>query len=343
MSTYVELKIDDEPNIEHTIVQNSTDTETHKSAEPRQSSEENSPVPLRGEEAPRRSMRDKQKSHRHGYVVATVSNEQRDPVSVTEVKSSTDKLKWEKAMEIEMKSLQLNGVWELVEPPPNRKIIGSKWIFKRKVDADGILERYKARLVAQGCTQKFGLDYEETFSPVVRFESIRCLLAMGTQHKLILYQMDVSTAFLHGELREEVYMKQPKEFVEPGNKNLVCRLKCSSYGLKQSPKCWNHALDSRLKEMGLQQTASDPCLYVHANSEGKLFVAAVYVDDIILGGKSEHKLNQVKQDLSQTFEMKDLGPLHHFLGVKMIQDQLSKSIWIGQLMYTEKILYRFDM
>ena len=274
------MKVDDEPNIEHTVVQNSADTEADKSAEPRQSSEENSPVTSTGEEAPRCSMRDKQKPHRYGHVVATVSNEQRDPVSVAEVKSSPDKLKWEKAMEIEMKSLQLNGVWELVEPPLNRKIIGSKWIFKWKVDADGILECYKARLVAQGCTQKFGLDYEETFSPVVRFESIRC---------------------------------------------------------------WNHALDSRLKEMGLQQSASDPCLYVHGNSEGEMFVAAVYVDDIILGGKSEHKLNQVKQELSQTFEMKDLGTLHHFLGVKVIQDQLSKSIWIGQPMYTEKILLRFDV
>ena len=340
---YVELKVDDEPNIEHTVVQNSTDTETDKSTEPRQSSEENSPVTSTSEEAPRRSVRDKQKPHRYGHVVATVSNEQRDPVSVAEVKSSPDKLKWKKAMEIEMKLLQLNGVWELVELPSNRKIIGSKWIFKRKVDADGILECYKARLVAQGCTQKFGLDYEETFSPVVHFESIRCLLAMGTQHKLCLHQMDVSTAFLHGELSEEVYMKQPEGFVESGNENLVCHLKCSMYGLKQSPRCWNHALDSRLKEMGFQQSASDPCLYVHGNSEGEMFVAAVYVDDIILGRKSEHKLNQVKQELSQTFEMKDLGALHHFLGVKVIQDQLSKSIWIGQPMYTEKILHRFDM
>ena len=123
---YVESKIDDEPNIEQTIVQNSTDTETHKLAEARQSSKENSPVILRGEEAPRQSMEDKQKPHRYGHVVATVSNEQRDPVSVTEVKSSINKLKWEKAMEIEMKSLQLNGVWELVEPPLNRKIIGSE-------------------------------------------------------------------------------------------------------------------------------------------------------------------------------------------------------------------------
>ena len=147
-------------------------------------------------------------------------------------------------METEMRSLLSNKVWELVEPPPNRKIVGSKWVFKRKIDANGIVERYKARLVAQGCTQKFGLDYEETFSPVVRFESIRFLLAMGAQHKLQLHQMDVSTAFLHGELTEEVYMQQPEGFIESGKEHLVCHLQRSIYGLKQSPHCWNHTLDS---------------------------------------------------------------------------------------------------
>ena len=147
-------------------------------------------------------------------------------------------------METEMKSLLSNKVWELVKPPPNRKIIGSKWVFKWKIDANGIVERYKARLVAQGCTQKFGLDYEETFSPVVRFESIRFLLAMGAQHKLQLHQMDVSTAFLHGELTKEVYMQQPEGFIESGKEHLVCHLQQSIYGLKQSPRCWNHTLDS---------------------------------------------------------------------------------------------------
>ena len=107
----------------------------------------------------------------------------------------------------------------------------------------------------------FGLDYEETFSPVVRFESIRFLLAMGTLHQLQLHQMDVSTAFLHGELTEEVYMRQPDGFTEPGKEHLVCYLRRNIYGLKQSPRCWNHALDNRLKEIGFKQTPSDPCLY----------------------------------------------------------------------------------
>ena len=146
-----------------------------------------------------------------------------------------------------------NEVWELVESPADRKVVGSKWIFKRKVDADGAVERYKARLVAQGCTQRFGLDYEETFRPVVRFESIRSMVALGAQHKLQLHQMDVSTTFLHGELTEEVYMRQPEGFIEPGKEYQVCRLKRSIYGLKQSPRCWNHALDGwAIEENGIQ-------------------------------------------------------------------------------------------
>ena len=110
--------------------------------------------------------------------------------------------------------------------------------------------------------------------------------------------MDVSTAFLHGELTEEVYMKQPEGFTTPGQEHLVCRLKRSIYGLKQSPCCWNHALDNQLKNMGFKQTSSDTCLYVSTDSEGEMFIVAVYVDDIILGGKSSTKMSEVKKELS---------------------------------------------
>ena len=163
---------------------------------------------------------------------------------------------------------------------------------------------------------------------------------MATQHKLCLHQIQVSTAFLHGGLSEEIYLKQPKGFVEQGKENLVYRLKRSIYGLKQSPRCWNHMLDSQLKEMGFEQTASDPCLYVHANSEREMFVVAVNVNDIILGGKNESILHQVEQELSKKFNMKDVGSLHHVLGVTVIEDQ---SVWIGQPTYTENVLHRFDM
>ena len=132
-----------------------------------------------------------------------VSDEECDPTTAAEALSAPDKSQWEEDMRQEMESLCSNDVWELVEPPPNRKIVGSKWIFKRKKDAEGVVKRYKARLVAQGCSQQFKLDYEETFSPVVRFESVRSVLALGAHSKMQLHQMDVSTAFLHGNLSEE--------------------------------------------------------------------------------------------------------------------------------------------
>ena len=160
-----------------------------------------------------------------------------------EVLSTPEKAHWVKAMEKGMKSLQENEVWDLVELPRGRKPVGSKWVFKVKTDEDGNVERYKARLVAQGFTQKFGADCDETFCPVVRLESVRTLIELSVQHILQLHQVDITTAFLNGKLEEEVFMKQPEGFVVKGQKHLVCRLKKSLYGLKQSPRCWNIALD----------------------------------------------------------------------------------------------------
>ena len=217
---------------------------------------ENTPEPESSTSDPPlcRSMRVRCEPEYYGFLD---TDELHDPASVAEAAlTAADKAKWKEAMKEEMKLLHSNDVWELVEPPPNRKIVGSKWIFKKKTDANGTVNRYKARLVAQGCSQRFGLDYEETFSLVVRFESVRAVIVLGAQCELQLHQMDVSTAFLHGELSEEVYMQQPKGFVEPGQKNQVCRLKRSIYGLKQSHRCWNQAMDSRLKEMGFKQILS---------------------------------------------------------------------------------------
>lgn len=334
-----ELDVEAETSTESVVIPIPTDIQP----EEEQPEESQTVTPNPSECGLRRSSRSKQKPERYSHNMTLCSSEQQDPTTVDEARSSPENLKWIEAMSTEMDSLRSNNVWELVEPPPNRKIIGSKWVFKRKIDAQGTVQRYKARLVAQGCTQKFGVDYEETFSPVARFESVRTVIALGAQHQLQLHQMDVSTAFLHGKLSEEVYMEQPEGFIEPGNEHLVCHLKRSIYGLKQSPRCWNHALDGQLKEMGFKQTSSDPCLYVKFDSEGEMLVVAVYVDDLILGGGCEVKLNEVKKELGQAFRMKDLGKLHHFLGVKIIQDKHSGVIWIGQPLYTETMLQKFGM
>lgn len=179
-------------------------------------------------------------------------------------------------MQRELESPNRNDVWDLVKLPEGRKLVGSKWVFKVKIGADGVAERHKARLIAQGFSQRFGIDYDETFCPVVRPESVRAVIALAAKYELKLHHMDVTTAFLNGVLEEEVFMKQPEGFVEKGKEHLVCRLKKSIYGLKQSLRCWNTILDKQLKHMGLMQSNADPCLYT--NTEGVKVIVAVYVD-----------------------------------------------------------------
>jgi len=289
----------------------------------------------------RRSTRDRRPPDYYGEWVTVANAEMREPKTAKDALACDDKVKWREAMNKELESLKQNKVWDLVELPKDRKPVGSKWVFKLKTDADGNVERYKARLVAQGYAQQYGLDYDETFCPVVRFESVRTVIAMVTQHGLKLQQMDVTTAFLNGELQEEVYMKQPEGFVVKGKEHLVCKLNRSIYGLKQSPRCWNAVLDDKLKGIGFAQTTGDPCIYTAL--EGEMFIIAVYVDDILLAGKSDRRMTEVKQALSKQFKMKDMGELHHFLGVKVIQKPETGQLWIGQSAYVKGILEKFGM
>ena len=240
-----------------------------------------------------------------------------------------------------MHSIKANKVWELVKLPEGKRTVGCKWVFKHKLDVDGSIERHKARLVAKSYSQQHGLDYDETFSPVARFESLRMLLALAVQDGLYVHQLDVTTAFLNGKLEEEVYMDQPEGFVEKEKESLVCRLKHSLYGLKQAPRCWNSILDEKLKEMGFTQTISDPCMYVSKDQEP--FIIGVYVDDILLAGRSNKQINEVKLALAENFNVKDLGELSYFLGVKVVQNCKAGTIWIGQPIYTEGILKKYGM
>ena len=178
-------------------------------------------------------------------------------------------------------------------------------MFKKKTRDDGTIERYKARLVAQGFSQQPGLDYEETFCPVIRYESLRSLIAIAAQKDLQLHQLDVTTAFLNGQLEEEIFMKQPEGYVIKGKEHMVCRLKKSIYGLKQSSRCWNATLHSHLLDMGFIQSTSDPCLYMH--SGGDPLYIGVYVDDMVLAGATDRKISEVKQSLSKKLDVKDLG------------------------------------
>ena len=213
--------------------------------------------------------------------------------------------------------------------------------YKRKLRADGSVERFKSRLVAQGFSQKAGQDYDETFSPVVRFESIRSIIAIAIQNDMMLHQMDVTSAFLNGDLQEEVYMSQPEGFQVKGKEHMVYKLKHSLYGLKQAARCWNMTLHHLLKKMDFVQTKSDPCLYI--SSEGELCIIAVYVDDILIATKDKRKMDDVKSKLSAEFAVKDLGDLQYLLGVSITQNSTDKSVWIGQPVYTLNLLKKFGL
>ena len=289
-------------------------------------------------EPPRRSTRQRRQPNFYGREQSHLTE---TPTTFRDAITSQDKEKWKVAMEKEMKSLQSNDVWDLVKLPPERKVVGSKWVFKKKTGADGSVERHKARLVAQGYTQRYGTDYDETFCPVVRQESLRVLIALSVQNGFKLHQVDVTTAFLNGTLEEEVLMRQPEGFEIKGKEHLVCKLKKSIYGLKQSPRCWNVALDAQLKEMGFTQSTNDPCIY-HRKTGGDIFYMGVYVDDIVLAGRTERALNEVKTELSRKFDIKDLGELNYFLGVKVEQRE-DNAVWIGQPAYTKCLLETLGM
>ena len=261
-----------------------------------------------------------------------------EPQTMTEaLQHPTRGKEWEKAIQDEYNSLIQNETWELCKLPEGRKTISCKWIFRHKVDADGKIVRLKGRLVARGFSQVYGVDYTETFAPVAKFAALRTLLAIAAVEDLEVHQMDVVTAFLAGDLTEDIYMDQPEGFNH--NQGLVCKLKKSLYGLKQAPRIWNRKFHKFLKTIGFKRFNTDHCVYLN-RSKGTII--AIWVDDLILVGKID-QLTALKSDLSKEFQMKDLGELKYFLGICVERDRRARTIRINQAAYIDKILERFDM
>ena len=286
-----------------------------------------------------RPTRDRKAPERYGEWVY-LSRSSVEPTSVSEAMNGSNSDKWSDAMSEEMESLHEHDVWDYCELPKGRKAVGSKWVFKEKVGSDGTTERYKARLVAQGYTQRHGLDYDETFSPVARAESVRTIMALAAKHNMVVHQMDVKTAFLNGKLEEEVYMKQPEGFIKEGQEHLVCKLKKAIYGLKQASRCWNATLHEGLCDIGFTQSTNDPCVYTSVGPEG-LVIIAVHVDDLIIAGETEQSVQSVKSTIGDRYKVKDLGELKYVLAINV--NQHHDGIWIGQPGYTRKVLERFNM
>ncbi|CAL8988995.1 unnamed protein product [Prunus brigantina] len=256
------------------------------------------------------------------------------------VKEALHHGEWFLAMQEELNQFVRNDVWYLVPRPINTNVIGTKWIFKNKTDEQGNVVRNKARLVAQGYTQMEGIDFDETFAPVARLESVRLLLAIACHLKFKLYQMDVKTAFLNGVLNEEVYVEQPKGFADPHHPNDVFRLKKALYGLKQAPRAWYERLSSHLLGNGYVRGSVDKTLFVKRFKKDVL-IAQVYVDDIVVGSTSDLHVQDFIRVMTSEFEMSLVGELNYFLGLQI--KQCHDGIFVSQSKYAKNLVSKFGL
>lgn len=268
-----------------------------------------------------------------------------EPTSIQQAMRRPDWPDWLNAIEQELQSLHKAKVWELVEPPPGVNIVGSKPVFKLKRDAEGKIDRYKVRYVAQGYTQRQGIDYNETFAPVAKTASIRALLALAAWHNLFVDQMDVTTAYLNGEIDYPIYMRQPAGSVKPGNEKLVCLLKKSIYGLRQSGRMWYQKMHNELvKQQKFEVMECDHCIYRHHDLVTNTIIwLSLYVDDLLIMSNNRSHLDKFKVKLALAFDMKDMGPARFILGIQITHDREQRLLTITQTTYIKALVTKFEM
>ncbi|GAQ92153.1 hypothetical protein KFL_009340020 [Klebsormidium nitens] len=304
---------------------------------PAEQTAEPEPVPEKRERRPSKWYSSKE------WVTANVAKETEpvEPQTLEEALGSPEAELWRKALEEEFTSLQENGTWELSEPPPDVKPIPCKWAFKLKKDENGNIARFKARLVIKGFKQRKGVDYDEVFAPVSRHVTLRSLLAVAAAQNLEVDQLDIKTAFLNGDLEEEIWMEQPELF-ETGGKQLACRLKKSLYGLKQAPRAWYLKLTAEMRELGFEPSAADPALFIRRDEDGRTAFTAVWVDDCLVVGERE-VVASVKAALGRIFTVRDLGPVRYFLGMEVTRDREARTIKLTQKRAALDLLEQFGM
>ena len=260
-----------------------------------------------------------------------------EPRTLSEAFESEYGEEWRKAFKVEVDALKANQTWELVELPENRKAIKSKWVFKVKYKPSGDIDKFKCRLCVVGCMQKSGLDYTEVFSPVCRLESLRVFLALGAALDMHIHQLDISTAFLHADVDEDVYMMQPEGTVEQGKERLVCKLVKALYGLRQSPRLFNKLLHEYLTSLGFKRLSKEYCFYKLVESGGRVILVAVYVDDLSLACNCLVWLDRIKQQLSIRFNITDGGELSYILQMEVHRDRGQRILYLSQRKYISDI------
>lgn len=270
------------------------------------------------------------------YVFSAVSTAG-EPRSLEEALNGPDAKNWRKAVSEEMESLKRCKTWEIVDKPKGVNVIKNKWVFKIKNDGKENTIRYRARLVAKGYSQRYGIDYEDTFSPVVRYSTLRTLIALAVEKDLMIDHLDVKTAFLNGDLKETIYMESPLDPLEDGK---VLKLKKSLYGLKQSSRAWYEKINDVLIKMGFSVNSYEPCVFIKGKGEN-LVIIALWVDDLYLFAYNKKDKINIKKKLMSTFEMKDFGDATNLLGIEI--KRITDGIFLSQEKYINEVLVRFNM
>ena len=265
-----------------------------------------------------------------------------DPKTLAEARSRSDWHRWKEAMDREIATLEKAGTWETVLRPAGKNIVGSKWVFRIKRKADGSIDKYKARLVARGFTQIFGVDYFSTYSPVAKLTSFRAILAIAARYDWNIESFDFNGAYLNGELdaNEEIYMQAPPGY--ESDARTVKYLRKSLYGLKQAGRRWYDTLVRTLTNLGFSTSVADPGVF-HVRVGEHMLVLAVHVDDCILTGSNNDLIAQYKAKLNACHALTDLGPVHWLLGIKITRDRSARIISLSQASYIDAILSRFAL
>lgn len=285
-------------------------------------------------------------------------------ISLNDALRSPERSEWEDAILSEIRSLVQKGTWTIVKTPPNINVVGCRYVLTTKINVDKTTKK-KARLVAQGFSQRFGVDYEKTFAPVARLETVRLMMAIAVEMDLEIHQVDINTAYLNGNLDEQIYMRIPRllkecliklahdkdedpvivenakemlECLEAGGD--TCLLKKSLYGLKQAGRQWNIRFDKKLKDMGLEQSLNEPCLYMRHQDDKYLFVL-VFVDDVLIASDCEGRICRFKNELKKEFDLKDYGKVKYFLGIDIKKNE--NGITLSQEGYVKTILEKFGL
>ena len=281
----------------------------------------------------------------YSYAVAMLQGNETPTPNTYNQAIQQDKVVWGKSMDDEMQSMRDQKVFQLVDPPPGANIITVKWVYKIKLDANNQPAVFKSRLVARGFMQKEGIDYNETFAPVVNTDTLHLLFGVAAYFDLEIFHADFTCAFLNMPLKEKIYCNQPKGYAVPGKENKVFLILKAIYGLKQSPMEWNKGLDAELVSRGYVNVMADRCVYVKRLSNGRLMIIAVYVDDMLCFCKAVDEPIWIKDltSIGTKFPLKNLGQCKWFLNMKVIRDRKLKTVSISQEAYIKSKLVEFNL